>query len=466
MYPFDESAAQFPPQRAEEPVNLRREIVEELRDHLTCARRREQMASGEQTEEAVRRRVLNRFGDPAAVARKLWIDWMWERIMNQRILAATCVLMAVISCVALGLAWASLNRQEDLIATWQSTSETQMRDQQKLFERLLAESQKSKTPSDWNPVELRFVKGKEGGPPADGINVNMSIEANETGIPPMSGVSNKEGIVRFERVRYGTYHFSVRNSAKERFATSFTLQPGEGLSRTVVCPEPPTEPAQLTVRADWTDSLKDKPLWLSFDPDDVYRQVAEERWQASLPWRSMVYRKLLIAPDGALVASRPFLGREVSSTSLRQAYVFPEMGRNSIYNELKEGIQWPGKDYVIGAVEVLIPAPPISSPEQLPQPYDGRPRGNRQTFHAIRLQGTDWTYRIERGSAGKPGTLWLTPTREAQEKVRAAVAEFDQAREATEKARVELDKARAEREQQQPSAAAPDGEKKEGTDDK
>jgi hypothetical protein len=135
MWQFDESAAQFPAPRAEEPVNLRREIVEELADHLTCARRREQMGSGEQTEEAVRRRVLDRFGDPAAVARKLWLDWMWERIMNQRILVATCVLLVVFSCVALGLAWVSLKGQQDLMATWQSTSETQMRDQQKLLRR-------------------------------------------------------------------------------------------------------------------------------------------------------------------------------------------------------------------------------------------------------------------------------------------------------------------------------------------
>ena len=36
MWQFDESAAQFPPPPAEEPANLRGEIVEELRDHLTC----------------------------------------------------------------------------------------------------------------------------------------------------------------------------------------------------------------------------------------------------------------------------------------------------------------------------------------------------------------------------------------------------------------------------------------------
>src|SRR5688500_15156868 len=139
MWHFDESAAQFPPPRAGEAANLRREIVEELADHLTCARRREQLAAAPQTEDAIRHRVLDRFGDPAAVACKLWFDWMWEKIMTQRILVGVCVVMAIVSCVALGLAWTSLDRQQNLMATWQSTSETQMRDQQKLFERLLAQ---------------------------------------------------------------------------------------------------------------------------------------------------------------------------------------------------------------------------------------------------------------------------------------------------------------------------------------
>ena len=143
MWEFDESAAQFPAPRGEEPANLRRDIVAELADHLTCARRREQLAEGPQTEEAVRGRVLDRFGDPAAVARKLWLDWMWEKVMSQRILVGVCVLMAVMSCVALGLAWASLSRQQEMMAAWQSTSETQMREQQKLLERLLEQSEKA-----------------------------------------------------------------------------------------------------------------------------------------------------------------------------------------------------------------------------------------------------------------------------------------------------------------------------------
>jgi hypothetical protein len=500
MWPFDESAAQFPPQRSEEPENLRRDIVEELQDHLTCARRREQMRSGEQTEEAVQRRVLDRFGDPAAVARKLWLDWMWERIMNQRILVATCVLMGIISCVALGLAWASLNRQEDLIATWQATSETQLRDQQKLFERLLAESQKGKTPSDWNPVELRFMKGKENGPPADGINVNMSIEANETGIPPMSGVSNKEGIVRFERVRYGTYYFNVRNGANERFANTFTLQPGEGLTRTIVCPDPPTEPVQATPRIDWPDDLAKRAIWFRFQSENVHRPVAGNEWKAG---SVMTYEggsgppgsvDPLIASNGDVAAAGRSvfgsMGGRLRGQGRFEWGQFPfdrleytvSRGRRSAapsrgLQRLPEGLRWPGIEYRIPAVEVLISVEELASFEELtklPAETDSgtiRSGGGfsatvRRSFGGLAIESADWSYRIEPSMANKPNTLWITPTVEAVEKVRTAIAEIDKVREAEKTALAELERARAEREQRQQSTAAPDGERKEGADDK
>jgi hypothetical protein len=140
---------------------------------------------------------------------------------------------------------------------------------------------------------------------------------------------------------------------------------------------------------------------------------------------------------------------------------------------LPEGINWPGNEYRIESLQVLIPDDPLTSLEELtkaaaPEVRDGRGRGGlesrRGQFNAIDFKSADWSYRIERGSAGKPGTLWLTPTPEALEKARTAVAEINQAREAAEKARIEFEKARAEREQQQ--APPTTGENKDGADSK
>jgi hypothetical protein len=83
MFRPDDIAADLPAPRDDEPESLRRDIVDELSDHLHCALHRElhvpaQTASGgrEAAESdpatAAHRRVLSRFGNPAALARRLW----------------------------------------------------------------------------------------------------------------------------------------------------------------------------------------------------------------------------------------------------------------------------------------------------------------------------------------------------------------------------------------------------------
>ena len=63
--------------------------MDELADHLACAYRRELLRGADPA--TARQRVLERFGDPAAVARRLWLDAMRGRIMSQRILVVCCV---------------------------------------------------------------------------------------------------------------------------------------------------------------------------------------------------------------------------------------------------------------------------------------------------------------------------------------------------------------------------------------
>src|SRR5262245_6371801 len=103
--------ADLPAPRDDEPASLRNDIAAELRDHLECALRREELkspsepcgsaprsegfdrppdrgcrGSGDRATSAYQR-VLERFGNPRTVARKLWLDAMQEQIMSQRITA-------------------------------------------------------------------------------------------------------------------------------------------------------------------------------------------------------------------------------------------------------------------------------------------------------------------------------------------------------------------------------------------
>jgi putative hemolysin len=66
----NELSARLPPARDDEPPSLRQDIIDELADHLACAKRREMLTTND--EARAEQRVLDKFGDPREVARKLW----------------------------------------------------------------------------------------------------------------------------------------------------------------------------------------------------------------------------------------------------------------------------------------------------------------------------------------------------------------------------------------------------------
>ena len=85
----------LPPPRDDEPASLRQDVIDELADHLTCAYHRELLRG--MAPAAAEARTLQRFGDPAAVARRLWFDAMKGKIMWQRILIGTCLVVMLLS---------------------------------------------------------------------------------------------------------------------------------------------------------------------------------------------------------------------------------------------------------------------------------------------------------------------------------------------------------------------------------
>ena len=95
--------SRLPAPRDDEPPGLRDDIADELADHLACSLQRELLRGGDPS--AAGARVLEQFGDPAAVARRLWFDAMKGKILAQRVLIGTCLVLAA-ACVALvGLVW-------------------------------------------------------------------------------------------------------------------------------------------------------------------------------------------------------------------------------------------------------------------------------------------------------------------------------------------------------------------------
>ena len=76
----DGLSTELPAPRDDEPDGLRNDILDELADHLVCAYRRELLRGADAA--TARQRVLERFGDPAALARRLWFDSMKGKIMS------------------------------------------------------------------------------------------------------------------------------------------------------------------------------------------------------------------------------------------------------------------------------------------------------------------------------------------------------------------------------------------------
>src|SRR5271163_2703485 len=103
----DTLSALMPAPRDDEPASLRQDILDELGDHLACAYNRELLRGA--NSQLARQRVLELFGDPAAVARRLWLDAMKGKIMAQRVLITSCLAVAL-ACISLvGLSYVQSN---------------------------------------------------------------------------------------------------------------------------------------------------------------------------------------------------------------------------------------------------------------------------------------------------------------------------------------------------------------------
>jgi hypothetical protein len=114
--------------------------------------------------------VLERFGDPRALARKLWWDALKGRIMRNRLVTLAAVVAMVVSLAAVGgvygLAWSLAASNERMAAQTAELVAGQQAFQREMLERLgeLANAPPSPTASksgrvlsDWRPFSIRVV---------------------------------------------------------------------------------------------------------------------------------------------------------------------------------------------------------------------------------------------------------------------------------------------------------------------
>jgi hypothetical protein len=259
---FHESLfALLPALRPDEPARLRQDILDELNDHLVCACNRE-MLRGVDAPEA-RRRALERFGDQAAVARRLWLDAMRGKIMAQRVVIGTCAVVVVASVVLVGIFWQQ-TVQAQLTAARQN-AEARFREKEMLKQlQVMTDAIKHPRSLDWNPVKFSFTEETADGPPARDVSVIL-LKLSDPSARGINRESTESGVADFGLLNPGQYSFLVaRKWSEGTIQTSGTLdvQPGEHLHKQIVCPKSAPQRAGVRLACDWPNDLKSERLVL------------------------------------------------------------------------------------------------------------------------------------------------------------------------------------------------------------
>ncbi len=399
----DTFSAGLPAPRDDEPAGVRGDIVDELADHLACAYNRELLRGADATE--ARRRVYERFGDPAAVARRLWFDAMRGKIMVQRVLLATCLVCVVVSLASLSLAgamWIQGNRDralreaeraeiEALRALALRNAQAQAGQQELVKElRTISEQFKGARSLDWVPVSFQLTEETPDGPPAVGFSVTLS---ESTGSPPPAGgggfggmggnlggmgraplstasphESDRAGNVDLGVVRPGEYDFWISKSWDGRSAMTagrLVVAPGTPVRMTRVCPRLPVELVPVRVRADWPADLEKERLVLQarFTLEPSLGWSFRRSTQGMAPSLS---KSVLTGPGTAMtemiLPSKPGMldsVRPYSSESKPGLPIWWDMPESRL-RDLKapdEALQWERGTYSLSGLIVLHPHP-------------------------------------------------------------------------------------------------------------
>ena len=198
MHIRDTLSTLLPPPRDDEPTGLRQDIIDELSDHLACAFNRELLRGADST--TARQRVLERFGDPAAMARRLWLDAMKGKIMAQRVLIASCVVVTAASLALVGLVWRQLTVAQRDAASAAAAMQAMTRQndkaqttQQAMLEQMRAMSESIRTTRslDWNPVSFKVTEDKPDGLPLAGVSIALEERVNGRGGQGLGGGAAK-----------------------------------------------------------------------------------------------------------------------------------------------------------------------------------------------------------------------------------------------------------------------------------
>lgn len=230
-------SAKLPPPHDEEPAQLRSDILDELQDHLSCAvdreRRRLELNDQPTDQTNVWTAVIERFGDPSALARRLWFDAMKGRLMTQRVLLGAVGILLILVSLSL---WRSFFYTPQPFIDEKAMAAIIERVRKDVVANPVVTSQ------DLIPVKYRLVQSTADGPPMVGqaIHLRQNAQAANTvsRLGEISEVTNSDGIADFGNLPYGTYTMWIETPAW-RLNDIISMRPERAFDTRIIVPNPP-----------------------------------------------------------------------------------------------------------------------------------------------------------------------------------------------------------------------------------
>lgn len=278
----------LPPRRGDEPGSLRADIADELADHLACAMKRELRRTDD--EAAAERKVLEKFGNPATIARRLWWDAMKESIMKERITIGIMAGFLLLAAVAAAFTWQALREGREVNSAILARLEQLAK---------APEPAKSAIPENWTKVLLRVAV--EGGGPKPGLDVQLSGGAFSDNKDTLRATTDEQGVASFGPIRPGRYALWVGDSpdttgtltlSSLHTRKELTLYPGQSTEITLTYPA--ASYGEVSLRRAGELPKPDDMLMCSFEPLSGIKS-GNDYWYATSGFQ------LLLKPDGGIV---------------------------------------------------------------------------------------------------------------------------------------------------------------------
>lgn len=272
----------------EEAQGVRRDIIDELGDHLSCAYDREIQRTDDEDE--ARRNVLDKFGNPAKIAWRLWYDRMKETIMAQRI---TLGLVAILCCATLFvcyLLWDAMEQNRE-------TNAAMIAEIRRIAEAKGPAAAPAPDAMEWTNVTVKLVD--EAGEAVTDEKFRVHLKGNP--IQPSEELTLSEknsgtGVIEFGPIRPGRYQCNVDAPWKQQYSASIVALPGEGATKTIVCPSEPMPVNAVMVEVEWPSDLREQNLCLEVELN-ANRQIYPEYGSSSWYFRPVRFSILVRGDD-------------------------------------------------------------------------------------------------------------------------------------------------------------------------